>query len=475
MDKHLFLDLDEVAATHNVEQRVCEATKHPANPVLPVGRLDEWDAVRASVWSVRTVLYDPDDGLFKCWYTGADQERLRWRRMGYAYSEDGVHWIKPKLGLFEFNGSKDNNICLDMLGAVIRDPTEPDPARRFKMVTKDLVGSGPARAAYSPDGIHWTVGPAVDLPALAHGPDIVVLALDEEATDPDRRYILIWQERVPAAKPGPATVRGKFIAYGPSVEKFTSSPDNPFLDPKDGLEQENHFLTLDRYGTGWISVYEFGWYVPNGLGVFGQYAADLRLAVSKDGEHFSRICLTDKVIPRGERGAWDAGFLVIGDRVIVKDDTIYIYYSGQGEDWSLWPPGNYPKEFGGGKSGSVRLTQLGLATLRLDGFTCMQTVDREISGSLETTPLEIEPDTRLNANVAEVIARRSWVDVDVLDAETGEVIPGFSREECVPLAVDNVRAAASWQGAELGACERRQVRLRFHIHGAARLHAYTLT
>ena len=304
MDKHLFLDLDEVAATHNVEQRVCEATKHPANPVLPVGRLDEWDAVRASVWSVRTVLYDPDDGLFKCWYTGADQERLRWRRMGYAFSEDGVRWIKPKLGLYEFNGSKDNNICLDMLGAVIRDPTEPDPARRFKMVTKDLVGSGPARAAYSPDGINWTVGPVVDLPALAHGPDIVVLALDEEATDPDRRYILIWQERVPAAKPGPATVRGKFIAYGPSVEKFTPSPDNPFLDPKDGLEQENHFLTLDRYGKGWISVYEFGWYVPNGLGVFGQYAADLRLAVSQDGEHFTRICLTDKLIPRGERGAW---------------------------------------------------------------------------------------------------------------------------------------------------------------------------
>ena len=77
--------------------------------------------------------------------------------------------------------------------------------------------------------------------------------------------------------------------------------------------------------------------------------------------------------------------------------------------------------------------------------------------------------------MAEVIARRSWVDVDVLDAETGEVIPGFSREDCVPLAVDNVRARASWQGMELGACDRRQVRLRFHIHGAARLHAYSLT
>ncbi len=28
----------------------------------------------------------------------------------YAESQDGIHWTKPKLGLFEFNGSKDNNI-----------------------------------------------------------------------------------------------------------------------------------------------------------------------------------------------------------------------------------------------------------------------------------------------------------------------------------------------------------------------------
>ena len=27
-------------------------------------------------------------------------------------SKDGITWTKPKLGLFEFNGSKDNNIVL---------------------------------------------------------------------------------------------------------------------------------------------------------------------------------------------------------------------------------------------------------------------------------------------------------------------------------------------------------------------------
>ena len=65
--------------------------------------------------------------------------------------------------------------------------------------------------------------------------------------------------------------------------------------------------------------------------------------------------------------------------------------------------------------------------------------------------------------------------MDVLDAATGEVIAGFSREDCGPLDIDGVREPARWQGADLGACGRREIRLRFHIHGAARLHAYSLT
>ena len=34
----------------------------------------------------------------------------------YAESKDGVNWTKPKLGLFEFDGSKQNNIVWDNVG-----------------------------------------------------------------------------------------------------------------------------------------------------------------------------------------------------------------------------------------------------------------------------------------------------------------------------------------------------------------------
>jgi hypothetical protein len=30
----------------------------------------------------------------------------------YAESRDGMHWVKPNLGLFEVNGTRDNNVIL---------------------------------------------------------------------------------------------------------------------------------------------------------------------------------------------------------------------------------------------------------------------------------------------------------------------------------------------------------------------------
>jgi hypothetical protein len=104
----------------------------------------------------------------------------------------------------------------------------------------------------------------------------------------------------------------------------------------------------------------------------------------------------------------------------------------------------------------------------------MQTIDREISGYLDTTPLDIEHSTRLTVNAAELSARRSWVDAEVLDAGTGEVLSGFSRDECVPLDIDGVSVPVVWQGADLGACNRNHIGIRFHLHGGAKLHAYSL-
>ena len=88
----------------------------------------------------------------------------------YAVSTDGVNWEKPELGLVEFNGSKRNNLLpFEAPGtpascSVLYDPEDPDPARRFKMVTED--NPYYITASYSHDGIHWKEGP--NNPILKH-------------------------------------------------------------------------------------------------------------------------------------------------------------------------------------------------------------------------------------------------------------------------------------------------------------------
>ncbi|MDD9865948.1 MAG: hypothetical protein OXS32_06365, partial [Verrucomicrobiales bacterium] len=62
-----------------------------------------------------------DGDLFRMYYRGSHWDTAKKKATHrevtcYAESRDGVNWVKPNLGLFEFNGSKDNNIVLDGLG-----------------------------------------------------------------------------------------------------------------------------------------------------------------------------------------------------------------------------------------------------------------------------------------------------------------------------------------------------------------------
>ena len=76
----------------------------------------------------------------------------------YAESDDGIHWTKPDLGIFSFDGAYENNIVWDLHGAsVFLDREETDPQKRYKAI-------GFCRRyrniflITSADGIHWDDG-----------------------------------------------------------------------------------------------------------------------------------------------------------------------------------------------------------------------------------------------------------------------------------------------------------------------------
>jgi hypothetical protein len=263
----LFLDLADVQSRHNVVQAVCQAVKHPDNPVLPLGDAHEWDGMQARPWEGRTIIYDEQERLFKCWYAGSDLSMARWWWTGYAISDDGVHWEKPKLGLFEYRGRCDNNVCLKGWGPVVKD-LDDVPSRRYKMIVKSTERLDDCWLSVSPDGVNWTDGASIRLPEwFRPDPDIVVLIKDDQDADPDRRFKMVWQGVGPSNKPGPAMVRTKYLACGPDVEQLAAIADNPILDPIDGMEQENHYLALAPYAGQYVMPYEYGWYAPNRTGV----------------------------------------------------------------------------------------------------------------------------------------------------------------------------------------------------------------
>ena len=62
-----------------------------------------------------------DGDLYRMYYRGSHYDETKREAAHrevtcYAESKDGVVWTKPELGLFEFNGSKRNNIVWDGIG-----------------------------------------------------------------------------------------------------------------------------------------------------------------------------------------------------------------------------------------------------------------------------------------------------------------------------------------------------------------------
>jgi hypothetical protein len=183
------------------------------------------------------------------------------------------------------------------------------------------------------------------------------------------------------------------------------------------------------------------------------------------------------VVRRGERGEWDSSQLVIGRAVDYKDH-FFIYYSGVSENWSSWPSDNANVNADKRKRqpGWIYPAQMGLATLRLDGLTHLQARDGMGPGIVTTIPLQVEgaAAATLRVNASELVPFRDWVEVEILDAKTGAPVAGYSREDCEDVTTDGTSIAVDWKrsGKTLRSVPVPQIKLRFYLHGRAKLHSF---
>jgi hypothetical protein len=138
-----------------------QPTIHPT-PVLEADPNSPVDAGGVSCFG--TVLRE--GGRYRMWYQAWPRQ---WDGhnsplVGYAESEDGIAWRRPRLGLVEY-GDQANNLCnLNMHSpAVFIDPTAPSHAR-YRATGGADPGTRPAGqlvhqhgyyTAHSADGLHW--------------------------------------------------------------------------------------------------------------------------------------------------------------------------------------------------------------------------------------------------------------------------------------------------------------------------------
>ena len=475
----LFLDLLEVADMQRVRQVVRPAVKHAANPVIRTGPLGAWDSLQACPWQ-GTVMWDAEDGYYKAWYMGMDvaEAGLQIPRVGYAVSPDGSTWEKPNVGAHEYGGSRENNLVAFLPGRrtngpALKDPGETEAWRRYKLLLRDE--NSDREIWNSPDGLHFTREgtPSIATPPAADGPrrylpdplawfDAHQLLYDRQDPNPDRRYKAYGQV---SERRGDLGIRKGALMYGPDPWTWTHSQHNPIIDPDDGEESQIHFISVLPYKGLYVMLYEYGWMEAHS----SVYVADIRLAVSRDGERFQRVQPDQPLIRRGGPGDWDGGFLVTSSDLVVRDHEIQVFYAGQPAHWTNWPSENKGAWPHG--AGSVYPAQTGLASLPIDGFAALETPDGEMPGSATTIP--IKPSTvpvGLEVSWGNALPARNWIDAQVLDIAGNPI----SSSPPVRIVTEGSAVPVDWADSHALPVDQ-EFRLRFCIHGAARLFGFSFT
>ena len=136
-----------------------------------------------------TIIFDK--GKYRAYYRGgpADgKDGSVTEALCVAFSDDGIHWTKPKLGLTEKNGSKENNIIMTNIPHLMHnfapmiDNRPGVPAEeRYKALAGTLHVGG-LFAFSSPDGLVWKQ--MSDKPVLGK--------LDQYAYAYDSQNVPLW-------------------------------------------------------------------------------------------------------------------------------------------------------------------------------------------------------------------------------------------------------------------------------------------
>ena len=504
-EKQYFFDDLVIESVENVCRIWHKPQRTPESPLITKDQ--PWEHIPYFSCNTWQLIYDPAEGLFKCWYADWDKPEIRADEtaMGqsvfrtlYAESADGLQWHKPPLGVEEIDGYQ-TNVCLpDGYGlAVIGDPHESDPQRRYKgLYTRFAPGAtdvADVQAVVSPDGRRWQM--LEECPQFGrHGSkldDVLILSYNSQG-----RYFVLntrhYDMYAVARNLNNPTVGHWTLPYYPddwrriNKRRVWQTESGDFLhwnEPYPALIPDEDEAGLDECFYG-LAQYPMGDITLGFLNIYNYVSNTMRvrLVYSRNGKRWHHLNRGQPFIePRGE-GNWDAYMVTMPSPPLAVDDELWVYHGGSCNHHDWWITGareGLPVPEAHDVSGVDY--SLGLAKLRLDGFVSLSA--NEVRPGIFITRPVISSGNRLVINAR--CGTGGSVAVEVVDIND-QVLPGCSREECDVLAGDAVSHVVSWQGRTeipVLATERAEYpkpeverfrKIRFYLHNAD-LYSFQLT
>lgn len=439
MDTYLLLNRSylQPQGMDNIRLVVAHAEKDAANN--PLFQEDFFNTPQRP-WEVRydnaypNVIYDPKYGKYRCYYTlcckdddsasasKAERARRDYRpsptritALGYAESDDGVHWVKPELGFVDFEGSKANNLLfLYAHGTgVFLDEEEIDPRKRYKMVTKrDFPGKRTFMAVnFSEDGVHW--GEFIKWPRWNPPADSHNFPFRDRQDGLFKVITRIWKDGVRISA---ICASSDFINWSAPHEIIRGS----------GFASQVYSMPVFWYEGVYLGLasmfHEGDRSAPNFDTV------DLELTIGSTSARFDRIAPEQHLIPRGPgkypTGAYDCG-CIFASPPIDDGDRLILYYMG-----------------GNGYHTNFRETSLCRAFLPKDRFAWYEQRDPEDPAVLPTQTFQAYGDALyLLADVAE----GGQVRVSLHPNWRSPAYEGFSAEDCTLSPAENGYYRVQWK------------------------------
>lgn len=457
--RQFFFDDQIVETMENTRRRLNPAVKEPSNPIIKRDKPWEGPDIR-----LRWIFFDQRLGKFRMRYTTRifyidgrnDKGELIVRGEGEddpilvceAFSDDGIYWEKPNLGLYEYEGSTANNIVPEenQCAYVFQDLHDPDPKRRYKGMTRkgsfNNIGMTYSYL-YSYNGYEWTEyenNPVIDIGERKGrwGPT------NFSGWDPIRETYAVHMENNLHMHSDHAR---RSIGRSESADMIHwSEPETLIVaDDLDYPDTEFYYLftiPYENWNIGFLWIFSTTNTTHHPEFVF-----------SRDSIHYNRD-YREPIIHRGDNGDFDSVSLYASQPIVHGDEVFCFYY---GTNWRS------PEQLLA--LGDAATAGIGLAKLPLDGFVSIE--GARLDYSVVTTRTVTFSGESLYLNMR--AALQQWgagpceVKVELLD---GRHVPldGFTFADADAVTTTGTRQKITWNGkSDVSSLEGKPIRLKIYF------------